>query len=62
MMIAVNLSGYLITNDSGILTTLINGSDFNEALAWMIGTIMLLACTMGAVKEAGQITHRVFGA
>lgn len=62
MLIAVNLSGYLITNNSDLLTTLINGSDFNEALSWMIGTMMLLACTMGAVKEAGQITHRVLGA
>lgn len=61
MLIAVNLSGYLITNNSDLLTTLINGSDFNEALSWMIGTMMLLACTMGAVKEAGQITHRVLG-
>ena len=61
MLIAVNLSGYLISNNSDLLTSTIGGSDFNEALSWMIGTMILLACTMGAVKEAGQITHRVLG-
>ena len=61
MLIAVNLSGYLITNNSNILTNLIGGSDFYQALSWMIGTMILLACSMGAVKESGQITHRVLG-
>ena len=63
MLMAVNLSGYLVSGSETILDGVIKTSgSFQNACGWIISTIIILAVTMGAVKEAGQVTHRVLGA
>ena len=63
MLMAVNLSGYLVSGSGTILDGVIKTSgSFQNACGWIISTIIILAVTMGAVKEAGQVTHRVLGA
>ena len=63
MLMAVNLSGYLVSTNGTILDGVIKTSgSFQNACGWIISTIIILAVTMGAVKEAGQVTHRVLGA
>lgn len=63
MLMAVNLSGYLVSSNGTILDGVIKTSgSFQNACGWIISTIIILAVTMGAVKEAGQVTHRVLGA
>ena len=63
MLLAVNLSGYLVSGNGTILDGVIKTSgSFQNACGWIISTIIILAVTMGAVREAGQVTHRVIGA
>lgn len=63
MLMAVNLSGYLVSGSGTILDGVIKTSgSFQNACGWIISTIIILAVTMGAVKEAGQVTHKVLGA